>query len=87
MRAMKIICKECNSKATIKKTNRKHPELYDHYCACNNVECGHTFVITTAFSHTISPSAKSKNRLVRDLLSWLSPDEKQIALDLLNNPA
>ena len=87
MQVMKMICPECHSKAVIKKTNRKHHELYDHYCACNDVECGHTFVMTTSFSHTLSPSAKTKDRLVKDLLSLLNPLQKQMALNLLQNPS
>ncbi|SFC49268.1 ogr/Delta-like zinc finger family protein [Pragia fontium] len=87
MRVMKIICPECGVKATIKKTNRKHEQLSDIYCYCSDVECGHTFVMNVSFSHTLSPSAKSKNRIVKDLISWLTPDQKQMALDLLNNPA
>lgn len=86
-RAMKVICSECGSTATIKKTNRKHYQLSDLYCACNDVECGHTFVMNVSFAHTLSPSAKSTSRIVKDLLAWLTPDQKQMALDLLNNPA
>ncbi|MFB4731487.1 ogr/Delta-like zinc finger family protein, partial [Enterobacter hormaechei subsp. steigerwaltii] len=45
MRVLKIECPECGSKAVIRKTNRKHRKIADIYCACADVECGHTFVM------------------------------------------
>ncbi|MGK7630904.1 ogr/Delta-like zinc finger family protein, partial [Salmonella enterica] len=45
MRVLKIECPECGSKAVIRKTNRKHRQIADIYCACSDVECGHTFVM------------------------------------------
>jgi len=83
MRVLKIECPECGSKAVIRKTNRKHRQIADIYCACADVECGHTFVMNLTFSHTLSPSAKTGDALVQTLLKNLSPDQKQMALDLL----
>lgn len=83
MRLFKVYCPECGTAATIKKTARKHQHLADLYCSCNDVECGHTFVMNVTFSHTISPSAKTKDRIVKDLLNLLNPSQKQLALDIL----
>ncbi|MCU6305331.1 ogr/Delta-like zinc finger family protein [Enterobacter quasiroggenkampii] len=83
MRVLKIECPECGSKAVIRKTNRKHRQIADIYCACADVECGHTFVMNLTFSHTLSPSAKTGDALVQTLLKNLSSDQKQMALDLL----
>ncbi|EPB6844936.1 ogr/Delta-like zinc finger family protein [Escherichia coli] len=83
LRSPKIICPECNSNSTIKKTVRKHPHLSDVYCACNNVECGHTFVVNMTFSHTLSPSALSSDRAIKTLIDMMSPEQKQKALCLL----
>ena len=83
MRVLKIECPECGSKAVIRKTNRKHRQIADIYCACADVECGHTFVMNLTFSHTLSPSAKTGDALVQTLLKNLSPNQKQMALDLL----
>ncbi|MCU6215073.1 ogr/Delta-like zinc finger family protein [Enterobacter bugandensis] len=83
MRVLKIECPECGSKAVIRKTNRKHRQIADIYCACADLECGHTFVMNLTFSHTLSPSAKTGDALVQTLLKNLSPNQKQIALDLL----
>ncbi|EDT6692633.1 ogr/Delta-like zinc finger family protein [Salmonella enterica subsp. enterica] len=83
LRSPKIICPECNSNSTIKKTVRKHPHLSDVYCACNNVECGHTFVVNMTFSHTLSPSAITSDRAIKTLIDMMSPGQRQIALNLL----
>lgn len=83
MRVLKIECSECGSKAVIRKTNRKHRQIADIYCACCDVECGHTFVMNLTFSHTISPSAKTGDILVQKLLNTMSPEQKQMAFDLL----
>ncbi|EOK6137013.1 ogr/Delta-like zinc finger family protein [Escherichia coli] len=83
LRSPKIICPECNGNSTIKKTVRKHPHLSDVYCACNNVECGHTFVVNITFSHTLSPSALSSDRAIKTLIDMMSPEQKQKTLYLL----
>jgi len=83
MRVLKIECSECGSNAIIRKTNRKHKELADIYCSCSDVECGHTFVMNLTFSHTLSPSAKSGNLMIQQIVNSLSPEQKQMALNLL----
>ncbi|RZN49766.1 ogr/Delta-like zinc finger family protein [Escherichia sp. E13S3] len=83
MRVLKIECPECGSKAVIRKTNRKHRQIADIYCACSDVECGHTFVMNLTFSHTLSPSAKTGDAVVQKILSALSPTQRQVAFDLL----
>ncbi|MBP2156934.1 hypothetical protein J2067_004626 [Erwinia rhapontici] len=57
MRLSRIYCTACCQAALIRKTTRKHRDLADIYCACSNIECGHTFVMNLSFSHTLSPSA------------------------------
>lgn len=88
MRVLKIKCPDCDSWATIKKTNRKHREIADIYCQCNDVECGHTFVMNLTFSHTLSPSAKTGQFLKQTIINMTDPEQlKQIALDLLEASA
>lgn len=84
MRVFKIKCPECGSPAIIRKSDWKDKKLADLYCACTEVECGHTFVFNAQFSHTLSPSGLTGNKLVKFLIDQLKPDEKQFALDLLN---
>ncbi|MFV7361061.1 ogr/Delta-like zinc finger family protein [Citrobacter portucalensis] len=83
VRVLKIKCPDCGSQAIIKKTNRKHRDIADIYCACADVECGHTFVMNLTFSHTLSPSAKSGDVMLQQLINNMSPQQKQITLDLL----
>lgn len=87
MRVLKIECPDCGAKAIIKKTNRKHREIADIYCACSDVECGHTFVMNLTFSHTLSPSAKTGDVMLQQLISNLSPQQKQMTFDLLKASA
>ncbi|TNH44422.1 transcriptional regulator [Photorhabdus luminescens subsp. sonorensis] len=87
MRVLKIICPECGAKAVIRKTNRKHREIADLYCACSNVECGYTFVMNLTFSHTLSPSAKTGDKLLQTVINNLNPQQRQMALDLLQTRA
>jgi uncharacterized Zn finger protein len=62
MRVMKIYCPECGEQATIKKIKMEGLDnIPDIYCCCNDVECGHTYVLTLSFSHSIRPS-----KLVQD---------------------
>ncbi|QAV22597.1 ogr/Delta-like zinc finger family protein [Proteus hauseri] len=83
MRVLTIFCPECNEKAMVKKSNRKHKELSDLYCACSDPECGHTFVLNLTFSHTLMPSAKNKDALLLSVIKNLSPEQREKALALL----
>lgn len=83
MRVLTIYCPECGEKAMIKKSNRKHKELTDLYCACCDPLCGHTFVLNLTFSHTLSPSAKKQDALLLAMIKNLSPQQREKALTLL----
>lgn len=83
MRVLTIYCPECGEKAMIKKSNRKHKELTDLYCACRDPLCGHTFVLNLTFSHTLSPSAKKQEALLLAMIKNLSPQQREKALTLL----
>lgn len=85
MRVFKIKCPECGSPAIIRKSDWKNRKLADLYCACSEVECGHTFVFCASYSHQLSPSGLTGNKLVKFLIEQLKPEERQIALDLLNS--
>ncbi|MGR6439908.1 ogr/Delta-like zinc finger family protein [Proteus mirabilis] len=83
MRVLTIYCPECGEKAMIKKSNRKHKELTNLYCACRDPLCGHTFVLNLTFSHTLSPSAKKQDALLLAMIKNLSPQQREKALTLL----
>lgn len=74
---MRIICRECGAKSTIQKTNRISADYSELYCSCNNPECGHTFVSSVGFSHTLSPSAKTSTQLAFELLKTLAPNQQK----------
>ncbi|TRN17451.1 transcriptional regulator [Vibrio fluvialis] len=73
---MRVICPECHQKARIQKTNRISSGYADLYCACSDAECGHTFVMSLSFSHTLSPSAKTASQLAFDLVKVLAPEQR-----------
>ena len=87
MRVLKVNCPECGARAIIKKTVWKDKTFSDVYLACSEVECGHTFVMNLTFSHTLSPSAKTGDYLLKNLLGGLTGKQRQMALDLLQTPA
>ncbi|EBX9480513.1 transcriptional regulator [Salmonella enterica subsp. enterica serovar Kambole] len=87
-RVMRVYCPVCEGRAVIKKTVRKHKELSDLYCSCNDVECGHTFVLNVTFSHTISHSAKvTGNMMLHAIINSFTPEQKQMTLDILKSSA
>lgn len=42
--------------------------------------CGHSWVATLSFAHTLSPSAKTTNQLVLSLMGSLTPEGRQMVL-------
>ena len=70
---MRVTCRECGSKSTIRKTNKISSDYTELYCGCNDPECGHTFVVSLGFSHSLSPSAKTSSQLAFELLNSLAP--------------
>ncbi|MDD9304387.1 MAG: ogr/Delta-like zinc finger family protein [Desulfobacter sp.] len=54
---MKIKCNRCGFKAVISSSSEESEQVKKLYCCCKNPNCGHTFVMDLAFSHTLSPSA------------------------------
>lgn len=84
MRIFKARCPDCGAPAVIRKTDWKTHELADLYCACSDVECGHTFVCTMTFSHTLSPGARSGRNMVKFLVDAMRPEDRRYALELLS---
>jgi len=54
---MRIKCNRCGKPAVIKSSSQESDSVKKLYCCCGNPQCGHTFVMDLAFSHTLSPSA------------------------------
>ncbi|MGF1688338.1 ogr/Delta-like zinc finger family protein [Photobacterium japonica] len=72
---MRIHCTQCGQKAIIGKTNWITGQTADIYCSCCDPECGHTFVMSLGFSHTLSPSAKNTSDLVTALFKSMPRED------------
>ena len=80
---MRVACRECGCLGRITKTNRISLDYQVIYCQCTDAECGHTWKAEVAFCHTLSPSAKTAEQLVLDLVQSLSPGGRQLVLTQL----
>lgn len=76
---VQINCIECGGKSTIQSRAEKDVKVSDLYCSCKNPICGHTFVMSLAFSHTLSPSANQSKTVLLDLLRTM-PKTEQLEL-------
>ncbi|WP_209299057.1 ogr/Delta-like zinc finger family protein [Aeromonas jandaei] len=74
---MRVYCKECGQRGRITKTNALSESVSDLYCQCTEAECGHSWVATLSFSHTLSPSAKTTNQLMLSLIRSLGPEGRK----------
>ena len=72
---MRIVCK-CGHKGKIRDSKELSPDFVTIYGQCLDVHCGHTWVAHLTFSHTLSPSAQTFDRLLLDRLRGL-PRAKQ----------
>ncbi|ARC93459.1 transcriptional regulator [Vibrio coralliilyticus] len=64
----------CGEPAIINKTNRLSTGCADMYCECKS--CGHQFVMSSYFSHSLSPSAKTTSELAISLIKALPPQQR-----------
>ncbi|MGJ3446867.1 ogr/Delta-like zinc finger family protein [Enterobacter sp. PTB] len=87
MRLFMVHCGKCEKRAHIKKTVWITPDVGTIYCACTNVECGHTFTMSISFSHTLSPSALDTAGVVKTLIDCLSPEQRKNTALILNDSA
>ncbi|MBX8542475.1 ogr/Delta-like zinc finger family protein [Pseudomonas cichorii] len=80
---MRVYCKECGSKGRIASRDDLTNEFAKLYCQCSSPVCGHTWVTNLTFSHTLSPSASTVDRLVFDRLRDMSRAQQVELLDQL----
>jgi|UPI0005B222CD hypothetical protein len=71
---MRVMCTECGQLGRITKTNRMTAGVANLYCQCTDASCGHSWVSTLAYSHTLSPSAKRASDMAMNLARGLSPE-------------
>ncbi|WP_415720324.1 ogr/Delta-like zinc finger family protein [Photobacterium ganghwense] len=67
----------CGERAVITKTNRLSNDCADLYYLCKNPACGHKFVMSLYYSHSLSPSSKTTNELAVALVKALTPNQRQ----------
>ncbi|MFB2904905.1 ogr/Delta-like zinc finger family protein [Aeromonas jandaei] len=72
---MRVRCNQCGAVGIITKTDHMSENVANLYCRCKSAACGHTWVSTLAYSHTLSPSAKQASAITRALIDAMPPDE------------
>lgn len=76
---MRVYCNACGSKGKISGSPRFSGDISKHYCDCLNVECGHRWVATLAYSHTLRKPTTSVDQRLLERLSQL-PKDSQVRL-------
>ncbi|MGL4925632.1 MAG: ogr/Delta-like zinc finger family protein [Plesiomonas shigelloides] len=84
MRRQKAVCHICQAPAHIHKTVWKTDRYADVYYRCSRLECGETWVMNLSYSHTLVPSGLD-NSIIKMLIERMRPDERQMALELLQH--
>jgi hypothetical protein len=79
---MRVYCK-CGEKGRIASRDDLSPDFAKLYCQCTSVTCGHTWVANLTFSHTLSPSAQTFDRLLFERLRTLSRAQQRDLFDQL----
>ena len=64
---MRVICK-CGHKGRIGKRDQLSTDFVKLYCQCLDTTCGHSWVAHLTYSHTLSPSAQTFDRMLFDRL-------------------
>ncbi|WP_429134387.1 ogr/Delta-like zinc finger family protein [Aeromonas hydrophila] len=77
---MRVYCTECGQRGRVTKTNKMSSAVSDLYCQCTDAECGHSWVSTLAFNHTLSPSSRGTEEMTLRLIRALGPELRQRAL-------
>lgn len=78
---MRIYCRECGEKAVITKTHRISMDVSEMYCSCTN--CGHRFVWSAGFKHSLTESLKEKTDVICLLFKGLPDSKKRDLLHML----
>ncbi|KMK51484.1 hypothetical protein RO21_06100 [[Actinobacillus] muris] len=70
-RQLKRFCRECGEPGKVFKTETLHKDLKREYCGCTNEYCGHTWVNTVMFDHSIKPSKLTQPNLFQFIVDNL----------------
>lgn len=83
---MRVECK-CGHKGRISSREKLSVDFAKLYCQCLDVKCGHTWVANLTFSHTLSPSAQSVERLLFDHLRGMPAAQQRELFEQLGSQA
>lgn len=81
---MRVICSVCGAPGRITKTNRLSDSVADLYCQCTESACGHSWVSSLSFSHTLTPSRKIMGDIAISSIIGLSLEQKEKLASELN---
>lgn len=84
---MRIYCTACDHKGRISSREEVTRTYVKLYCQCLDAECGHTWVSTLAFSHTLRPPATHLDTLLIDRFRSLPPDQQRELMNLMKGQA
>ncbi|TFF13049.1 transcriptional regulator [Pseudomonas sp. BCA14] len=79
---MRVTCK-CGHKGRIASREALSVDFAKLYCQCLDATCGHTWVANLTFSHTLSPSAQTFERMLYDRLRELPRTQQRELFDRL----
>ncbi len=82
---MRVLCNECGSKSVIRVRKNISVDVTDLYCICSSPECGHSFVMSLSFKHTLSPSKKTNTDILKQFIHTLSDTDKKELITSLSN--
>jgi hypothetical protein len=83
---MRVTCK-CGHKGRIASREALSTDFAKLYCQCLDARCGHTWVSNLTFSHTLSPSAQTFDRLLLDRLRELPKAQQRELFERLGSHA
>ncbi|WP_369301707.1 ogr/Delta-like zinc finger family protein [Pseudomonas sp. N2-5-1-1] len=83
---MRVICK-CGHKGRIASREVLSADFAKLYCQCLDAKCGHSWVANLTFSHTLSPSAQTFDRLLIDRLRDMPRAQQRELFEKLGSQA
>lgn len=84
---MRIYCTSCAHKGRISSREEVSRMFVKLYCQCLDAKCGHTWVANLTYSHTLSPSAQTFDRMLFDRLKDLPRAKQRELFDQLGTQA
>ncbi|MNJ16388.1 Ogr/Delta-like zinc finger [compost metagenome] len=84
---MRIYCTTCDHKGRISSREEVTRTYVKLYCQCLDAKCGHTWVSTLAFSHTLRPSAQHLDTLIVDRFRNMPAEQQRELFEVLRAQA